>query len=525
MSWTVTPSVYFDDLTERSSRVACKADQIGQAPVVMSDLEFKWGREGYYDSIDPAECKMTLWDSTGDWARRIRDSKALGTHVEVKWEARHPDRPGYYTHHVLYRGLVTGVNARRLERTDDQDRHIWEIRLTCHDPVSSLGNIYPLPGVLPALDRLAYRRNWIKGLLEYGGIVIKELDFQPAYGNALMVPYEVGKESALELVTKMYDSMSLDAFSYIPTLDGIYQAERHDGDYTTFLVSYGNNRGAVLISTNDAFINKRTRGGLGIPGCSLEVDEGMELEATPDTDINRVETTYKKRNDKGEWVDHVISAENVSVGQPRRVLTNETWITPPDGDDVSRGMLELQHRSMWERAREEGRRPRHPNIRFRAGKEFPTLGALQWWLQTWEDARPGFINGDEAHRWMMDGDRDWEPIVSPLGGTVTYNGHDGWHIEMTVQWSHNRRTVTPITWSKLQQMQWTTESDPVPWWWEIIGLPTPPPRQVGTPTPERDVRWGEPDGDTGEYRFDTSVTWSDLKFLDNTAREIKDVLK
>ncbi|MGV0868448.1 hypothetical protein [Corynebacterium kalidii] len=502
---TVTPTVDLD-----GTRISCRSDDLGRVPIIMSDLTIRWGREGYFDAADPARATLRLWDSSAEWARRIRDSRALGAPVAIHWgsSAGHRVR--------MFYGTVSSAEAKRTDRTDSVGRRVWEITLTVTDPTAALGNVTPLPGVLPSTDTMEDRKAWLMGLCSYGGLAVSDIDYQSGYAPARCKPVEVGDDSALDLITQFYDGMSKDAWTYDPEANVIRQCERHDWEYHTYLASFDDSRGAVMIAATDTEIDYVTRPGVALSACTLRVPDGISISATADTDINAVETTWADPN--ADWDERTSFKETVAVGTSRRLLSNDTWMTTP-------WAVELQLNSAWDRARAEGRRPRHPNLTYRPGVEFATERLARWWLRCWEDTRPAFINGDAAHSWLMQGATDWMPLLSPLGGTVTYHGVTGWEFDLSVQWMHNRITVTPMTWGKLQQIKWTSESEDVPWWWEIIGLPKPPPKEVGTPTPERDVRWGAPDGASREYRFDESVTWEDLKYLDNQSREIKDVLQ
>lgn len=496
---TITPWLELD-----GTGVSCKAADLGRVPVVMSTLKIKWGRDGYFDAAEPARATIRLWDSTEQWATRIRDSRALGTRVEVKWST------GTQTV-TMYTGSVSAATAHRTQRTDPAGRIIWEVTLTVTDPTAALGNVYPLPGVLPDSDTMETRKQWLMGLASYGGLTISDLDYRSDYGPANCCPVEVGKDSALDVITAFYDSMSKDAFTYDPEGNAIRQCERHDGDFTTYLASFDDSTGAVLIAATDTVIDHITRPGIALSACQLRTPDGIIISATTDTDINAVESTWSDPLD--EWKNKKSFRESVSSGTSRRLLSNTTWMTPD-------WAIEWQLESAWARARAEGRRPRHPNLIHKPGHSFATERLARWWLRCWEDTRPGFINGDAAHAWLMAGNTDWAPLLSPLGGTVTYHGDTGWEFDLAVQWMNNRTTVTPMTWGKLQQVKWTNQAPDVPWWWPW----KPPPKPVGTPTPERDVYWGPPDKTSNQYRFDESVTWDDLKYLDNTTREIKDVL-
>lgn len=506
MTITVKPWIEID-----GRRIACRAEALDTAPVVMESYAIDWGRDGYYDSTDPARVTFTLWDATGQWAVAIRDSQALGKHVHIKWR-------GSVTV-TQFAGVIAAATAKRTDRTTASGAHIWQVIITAVDPMATLGNVYPLPGILPGGETMEQRKEWIKGLAAYGGLVVSDIDYRSDYARAATAPVEVGKDSALSVLTNFYESMSKDAFTYDPEANTIRQCERHANAFTTSLASFDDSRGAVLITAGDVQMDGITRPGVALSGCRLNIPDGLEIDATTDTDINRVESTWSDPLD--EWNDKIAFRESVAVGQPRRVLNYDTWMT-------SDWAIETQLTSAWERARAEGRRPRHPRITFRPGTEFATDRMARWWLRCWEDTRPAFINGDAAHAWLMQSATDWPPLVSPLGGTVTYHAEHGWSITLDVQWMNDTTSVTPMVWSNLKQIKWRTESPTVPWWWNLVGLPRPPSKQVGEHTPERDVYWGPPGESTTDgvrqYRFDESVTWGDLKYLDNTTREIKDIL-
>lgn len=508
MSIVVRPWVEID-----GRRVECRATALERAPVVMDTLTVNWGRSGYYEATTPARSTVTLWDATGTWARDIRDSHALGKHLYIKWQA-----PGNVTV-TLFRGVVANATARRTDHTNDAGLHYWEIILTSVDPVATLGNIYPLPGVLAGGETMEQRKEWLKGLAAYGGLVVDDIDYRSNYAQAATSPVEVGQDSVLDLLGDFYGSMSKDAFTYDPEANVIRQCERHANEFTTSLASFDDNRGAVLITAGDVIMDHITRPGVALSACRLGVDDRIEVEASTDTDINRVEAKWK--DPLNDWADGVSFRDAVAVGQPRRVLAFDTWMTPD-------WAIEWSLLSAWNRTREEGRRPKHPRITYRPGVEFATERMARWWLRCWEDTRPAFINGDTAHAWLMQTASDWPPIVSPLGGRVSYSHTNGWVIALDVQWMKDETAVTPMVWRNLKQLKWRNESPSAPWWWRALGLPLPPDKRVGQHTPERDVYWGPPGQSstegTRQYRFDESVTWADLKHLDNTTREIKDIL-
>ena len=79
---TVQPWLELDD-----QKISCGALDIGITPVFMDGVSITWGRSGYYDDADPAQMTCRMWDSTGDWAVKIRDGRALGLHVRLAWRA------------------------------------------------------------------------------------------------------------------------------------------------------------------------------------------------------------------------------------------------------------------------------------------------------------------------------------------------------------------------------------------------------------------------------------------------------
>lgn len=502
---TVEPYLEID-----RSRVSCSPTVLASQPIAMSGLKFTWGRDDYFGEADPISATVRLWDATGTWATRIRESRAVGVELAVKYQLP----SGVMT---MFRGSISSAVAGRTGRVQESTgRDIWEITITAVDPTAALGNVYPYPGVLQPTDTMEQRKEWLKGLCSFGGVVISEIEYQQGYRESLTSPVEVGNDSALDLMRAFFDGMSRDAFAYDPQSNRVIQCERMDWSFSTYLASFDDSRGAVMVTASDAQINGRTRPGVALSGCTLIVDPKMQIAASTNTDINIVETTWYDQND--QWRGKVSARSAVANGQPRRLLKNDTWLTAD-------WAIELQLQSAWDRARAEGRWPRHPEITYRPGKGFATERLAKWWLQLWEDARPAFINGDMAHHWIMSGQSEWPPLLSPLGGTVEYDAERGWSISLIPQWMKNRITVQPMTWTLLQQIRFTSQAPAVPWWWGLTGQPMPPRVSVGSPTPERDVRWGAPDPEGHEYRFDESTTWADLRHLDRTAREIKDVLQ
>lgn len=498
-------------------RVSVYADHLEHSPIAMSDMVIKWGRAAYFGDADPLRLTVTLWDATSQWAVRIRDGRALGVHGRAGWTS---DATGDVT---MFRGTVVAAEADMLDRTMDDGRNVWAVTLTLADPSQALGAVYPLPGILNAKYTYASYKAWLLGLCAYGGLVLTDIDYDNRFAPALLSPNPVGEDSALDLITKFYGSMG-DTFTYDAEANRLRQCLRMADSFTTSLASFDDSRGAVMITAGDYTRDSRTSPGVALSACQLRVPDGVTLTAATSTDINRVEMTYEMRgsstvpNDYERQDDSYVASEDRATHDTRRLFKFDaiTWQS---------AYSSIAMQDVFKKARNEGRRPAHPPLTFKPGKTFATERMARWWLRTWEDGRPGFINGDAAHAWLMAGSTRWSPLVSPLGGTITWNGTTGWSIAVDVQWMQDDSAVTPMTWTNLRQYKWTSTAPIVPWWWTLLGLPMPPAKKTGDPVPERDVRWGAPDGDTAQYRFDESVTWSDLMHLDNTTREIKDILQ
>lgn len=503
--------------------VSCDIEQLDRLPIAMESFTCNWGRDSYFAETAPATLSATLWDATDDWATRIRDGAALGVHVIVEYQI---PNVGWVPQ---FRGIVTSAKAtQHPTRKSPNGRHVWVVSLLASDPTQALGSIYPLPGAFSAKRTMTEHRAWLHGLCAYGGLVLSGIDFdQTKYGAAKLSPLPVGQDSALELMRKFFASMG-ETFTYNPESNRVRATTRMSQHFTTSLCSFDDSRGAVLITAGD--FSPPTGGavpGVGLSACELAVDDGITIEAALDNDINTVEMTREQRGTvDDEWQkgsDMRSTLKDVPNGQPIRLysFTTDMW------EHYYTAQAGYVLTAVFAKARGEGRKPKHPPLSYKPGKSFATERMARWWLRTTEDARPGFINGDKAHEWLMAGDASWPPLMSPLGGTVMWHGIDGWSITMNVQWMNDLTQNQPIVYENLQQLKWSSSSPDSPWWWGLIGMPPPHPVYVGEPTPERDVRYGRPEAGTGEehyYRFDESITFEDMKHLDNESREIKDLL-
>lgn len=510
MSIRVTPTVTIDGIP-----VACTADRVDLEPVAVRELAVTWGRTEYHDSdTEPASLTLYLMDSTGEWSRRIRQSQAIGRRVSVSWTGT-PTTPGGITVGpvVMFRGRIQHAEATPHGTRADDGRRRWLVTLTCADRTADMGNATAGPEPWPAESMLS-RAVKIRDLGTAAGTGIQDVFFWPGYVNSATWPLDVKGKTALELMGEFYRSMGNDSWAYDPDGNAVRQAIRLSQPYTVHLGAFDDDLGAVLPVPDDITVDGVVYPGVSLGGC--ELTGTPSVTADPATDINRLECSWKDH--ATEFNDVTTVHENVDPGDSRRVMAWTTWLN--DGIAVDPTLA-----NVWERVREEGRRPRHPDISTPPAHEFVTGRMARWLLQTWENTRPAYIAGSLAYEWLMGGIPGYAPVVAPIGGTTRYDPAAGWSTTMHVHWIHNQTPPTaPATWSSLIQTRTTYSTPSAPWWWSLLGLPTPAPVAVGERTPERDMTWGEAAAAEG-YRFADSVTWGDMRHVPSTQTQIIDHLE
>lgn len=508
MGLDVRPQVWIN-----GARVACHADSVDLAPVAVRGFTIDWGRDDYQSpDTSPASVELTLLDTTDDWATRIRETRAIGLPVEIRWTGS--DSQGAVVGPVtMFRGRIADAVARVHNYEAADGRRAWKITLTCADATAIYGNAFDAPREWP-VEKMIVRANRIRDLGLAAGAGIKDVFFWPGYVGARCAALDVKGKSALELLGEMFESMGNDSYAYDPDENVIRQAIRLSQPMSVYLATFDDSRGAVLPIASDIVVDDKTYPGIGIGGC--EVAGTPSIHADPASDINRLECTWKDwAQDYKDWTT---IKEQVPAGGARRVMAWNSWF---DAGEVIDPTLV----NVWNRAREEGRRPRHPEFTFKPGHVFISERVARWTLQCWENTRPAFISGDLAYQWLMGDDPAYAPIVAPIGGSTTYDPEHGWAVELRVHWIHNQ-TPPPAsaTWTSLQQVRLSTSQPSYPWWWELIGLKPPAPVTVGSPTPERDLKWGDAET-AGGYHWDPSVTWGDTRHIPTTGTQIKDVIE
>lgn len=508
MTLTVKPTVTIDAID-----VACTVDRIDAEPVAIRGIEVDWGRSNYHDSsVEPSSATLSITDVTGQWAQRIRAGRAIGTRVEIAWTGT-PDRPGTIARAVMFRGRITHATARPMDLHAATGERRWEVKLTCADRTADMGNALAAPEVWPAEDMLD-RAVKIRDLGAAAGSGIKNVFFWPGYVGVRAAPLDVKDKTALSLMGDFFRSMGNDSYAYDPDANVVRQAIRLSQKLTVHLGSFDDTLGAVVPVPGDIIVDKVTYPGVALGGCALRGTP--EVTADQSTDINRLECSWKDYStDYGDWTT---VRENVKPNDARRVMKWESWLDAGDAIDPTLD-------NVWRRVREEGARPKHPDLETLPTFTFPTERMARWLLQTWENTRPAFIAGDYAYQWLLGDRRDYMPVVAPIGGVTRFDPEHGWSTHMRVHWIHNESGDAPsVTWAQIRQRRVSMSTPSTPWWYRLIGLPARPPVAVGEWTPERDLSWGEPEPEAG-YRFGRSVTWGDMRHVPSTGAEIIDHLE
>ncbi|QNQ90884.1 hypothetical protein GP475_09705 [Corynebacterium poyangense] len=491
--------VFFID----GKQIDCSTKQINDAPVSIRGFTVKWGRSEYASSAQsPASVDVHMIDSTGEWSRRIRENRAIGSKVMVRWIIlKSPDVPEQIER-VLFRGRVQKATAKPLKSFSPEGVRRWEIILTCADRTAEMGNATAGPADWPR-ETMLDRAVRVRDLGTVAGSDIKEVYFAPEWARYQCAPLKVENKTALSLMADLYTSIAADTYTYDPHSNVVRQAIRFSQPMTIHLGSFDNDRGGVYPVPSDIVYDGKTYPGVSLGACELIGEP--EVVADPATDINRLECTWDDQSTGHQTYTTV--KENINPGDSRRVLSWNSWY---DDGYIIDPLID----AVWNRQREEGRRPRHPDIKTFWSKTFPTLRMAEWVLQAWENTRPAYIAGSMAYEWLLGDQPGYAPIVAPLGGETTYNPKKGWQVVFHVHWIHNTTpTPPPVTWQGIRQKKTTTTTPTAPWWWALIGK-QPTPVTVGEYTPDRDLTWGHVAEKAG-YRFGNSVTWGDMKHVPN----------
>lgn len=508
MAITPTPTVLIE-----GTPVECRAAYLDTAPIAMTGFTITWGRDEYMSAAtSPASGTLRLLDTTGQWARDIRDGAALGKRVEIRWTGLTTDGStvGPVT---MFRGRVQHVTATPSHVRASDRRRAWDIELTIADRTADYGNTL-FDQVEWPRDTMTARAVKIRDAGIAAGSEITAVYFWPGYVNSTTWPLDAQGTSALDLLAEFYASMGNDTYAYDPDENVIRQVIRLSQPTSAYLATFDDTTGWVLPVANDITVDGRVYPGVGLDGS--ELIGTPSIEATPATDINRLECAWKDQSTNfGDWTT---IKEAVAPGDARRVLSWKSWLD----DGVA---IDPTLDNVWERAREEGRRPTHPEITIGPRTSFVSERMARWVLQTWANPRAAYISGDLPYLWLMADEPRYMPIVSPIGGTTSWDPKRGWAATLKVHWVHNSGSLpAPITWAAIEQIKTTTTASQDPWWWPLLGLPPSPPVTVGESLPNRWLRWGHPD-DLDGYGFSPGVTWADMRSVDSANSQIRDVMK
>lgn len=514
MGITVKPTI-----TIAGEALACSAAALDTEPVAIKGFSIKWGKEDYQSSsVSPASAEIALIDTTEEWAGRIRTRNALGLKVEISWlgysvPADTPEaEPTVIGPVIMFRGRITSAEARPRRISASDGRRAWEVSITLADRTADYGNALAPPVEWPR-ESMLNRAIKIRDLGLAAGAEIDQVYFWPGYVNTLTAPLDVKDASALDLMADLYASMGNDTYAYDPHNNVIRQFIRLSQPMTTYLATFDSSQGAVMPVPNDIEVDEQIYPGVALGGCELLGEPAVIVE--PEQDINRLECSWKDyATGHNDWTT---IKEDVKAGDARRVMAWHSWID--DGLAIDPTLD-----NVWDRAREEGARPRHPAISIPPTHEFVSERLARWLLETWANTRPAYIAGSLPYLWLMADMPDYSPIVAPIGGETSFNPLEGFSATLNVHWIHNNGpAITPAQWASLQQVRTSYDQPSVPWWWPLLGLPIPAPVPIGEPTPERDLKWGHPDKLAG-YGWAPSVTWADVRHVEDNNTQIKDVL-
>lgn len=505
MGLTPTPTIYLN-----GREVACTVDALDDEPVAIRGYEIKWGRDDYHDSdAEPASIRLHITDSTGQWAEKIRTSKAIGQTLQVNLTAT-SDKSSESQTWTQFRGRVSHAVARPMDLTATDGSTRWEITLDGADRTADMGSRTVEEnqwGRETILDRAIRIRDYGKT----AGSGIEEVFFFPGYVQSLCAPLDTQRATPLALMGDMYRSIGNDSWAYDPDANVVRQVIRLAQPLSIHLGTFDDTHGAVIPVVNDITVDNVKYEGIGLGSCELAGEP--QVEADMSTDINRLECKWK--DNQANFEDRTAVKEQVLAGDSVRTMTWDSWFD-------AREVIDPTLANVWNRVRQEGSRPRHPEMELHRTKTFPTFRHAHWWLHTWENTRPAYLAGSLPWLWLMAGSTDYPPIVAPIGGTTSYDPRYGWTVTMKVHWVQN--TTPPssqVRWQDMPQIRYSTETQSVPWWWKLVGLPTPSPKRVGQRTPERDVTWGEVGASNG-YRFGNSVTWGDMRNVPTDGAQIRD---
>lgn len=505
MAVTPKPSVYIN-----GRRVACSTYALDREPVAIRGFEIKWGRADYHDSdAEPASIRLHIADSTGKWAELIRTSQAIGQTLEVRLEGSN-DKTDETQTWTQFRGRVSRALARPMSNTGPQGEQRWEITLDGADRTADMGSRTVTESEWPQ-EKLLTRAIRIRDYGKAAGSGIDNIYFYPGYLESRCGPLDTQRATPLDLMGQMYRSMGNDSWAYDPDGNAVRQVIRLAQSLHIHLGTFDDTQGAVIPVVNDITVDNVRYEGIGLGACKLAGEP--QIEADVSTDINRLECQWKDYSTG--FKDWTTVKQQVPAGGSVHTMTWNSWF---DAGEV----IDPTLANVWNRVRQEGARPRHPEMELHHQKTFPTFRHAHWWLHTWENTRPAYLAGSLPWLWLMGGSTDYPPVVAPIGGTTSYDPRYGWTVSMTVHWIQNTSTTKdPVRWNDLPQIKFQLNTETVPWWWKLSGLPTPPPKTVGERTPERDLTWGEVSDGRG-YRFGDSVTWGDMQNVPTNGAQIVD---
>lgn len=430
MALEARPSIYLN-----GQRIACTASAIEREPVAVRGLEFKWGRDSYLDG-DTTPATLTCWitDATGKMALFVQNKVIIGFRIEVFYELFDTDTGNQVGSTIrMYSGRVQVATARPAGHTEDTHSQRFDVEITAADRTADYGNAVERQIKWPR-EKMVPRAVRIRDIGNRGGAGIDAVYFWPGYVDVYARPVEEDSLSGLDMLKAFYNSMGNDTYAYDPHANAIRQAIRFSQSMRIHLRVLDPEIESVAPAVDGFTIDSVYYPPISISAGDIKAENGAPIEASRDTSINRLESTYKSSEDNFTQNGWYVYIDNVRTGDAVRLYQWDSWIY-----DVN--TLKATIQNVERKINFEGSRPKPPNLVMGPMNRFLSIDAAAWLLQTWENTRPAYIFGHQMNTWL---DNPWTwyaPVYGPIGGVTKFDPMRGWSFDIRLQqiWEEERK--------------------------------------------------------------------------------------
>lgn len=468
--------------------ISCSADAIAREMVAVKGLEFKWGRDSYLDGdTTPASLTCHISDATGQLGLWIQTRLIIGKPIEVQYTLHDKDTGERVGNTIsMYRGRVQVATARAAGRIQENGAMRFDVELTCADRTADYGNAVERQ-LKWGREKMIGRANLIRDLGNRGGAQIANVYFWPGYVDTYVRPIEEDGIDGLELLKRFYNSMGNDTYAYDPHSNAIRQAIRFSMPMNIVLRVLDPKKFSVAPATNDFTVDNVRYPSISISSGEIQARDGAPIIASRENSINRLESTYRSRKDNYSQDGWYFALGNVQPGDSVRLYQWHSWI---DDENILGATLY----NVEKKVKDEGSRPKPPNLVMGPKNSFLSIDEAAWLLQTWENIRPAYIFGHTMNTWL-DNPFDWyPPVYGPIGGVTKFDPKRGWSFDINLQQIYNEspgsahRKYDPV------------EGD-VYFQWRNVPK-----------APNLMMTWGEAQEGVGP-RFADCVSWDDTRVL------------